>query len=213
MQHHKPIRVLYFNGPSSAGKTTIIRILQNILLPTPYLRLGVDQIIEDMMPSGMNDWRPNIVHKDSNTIQGFYCTLMHDTDGSIMHLVKAGPFAIKLLALYRDLALTMLNDGYNIMIDDVAEHGAVDVNLWREALKDYSVIWIGLTAALDVLEERELTRGNRAPGTSRAQLKTVHEGVVYDLFFDTSKENATDIAHAIRAVILQTGAKNPAGSL
>jgi chloramphenicol 3-O phosphotransferase len=213
MQHHKPIRVLYFNGPSSVGKTTIIRVLQNLLLPTPYLRIGVDQIIDDMMPSAMNDWRVNIVHEEPNSIQGFYCNVMHDTDGATMHIIKAGPFAIKLLDLFRDLALTTLSKGYNVIIDDVAEHGAVDVDLWRDALKDYSVLWIGLTAALDVLEERERTRGNRAPGTSRAQLKTVHEGVTYDLFFDTSKESATDIAHAIRAVILQTDAKNPVGSL
>lgn len=213
MQHHKPIRVLYFNGPSSVGKTTVVRILQNLLLPTPYLRIGVDQIIDDMMPSAMNDWRVNIVHKDSEIVQGFYCNFMHDTDGATMHIVKAGPFAIKLLALFRDLVLTTLSKGYNVIIDDVAEHGVVDVDLWRNALKDYSVIWIGLTAALDVLEERERTRGNRAPGTSRAQLKTVHQGVDYDLFFDTSKESATDIARAIRAVILQTDAKKTAGSL
>jgi chloramphenicol 3-O phosphotransferase len=204
MQHNKPIHVIYVNGPSSVGKTTMIRILQNLLLPVPYLRIGVDQIIDDMMPSAMNDWRVNMVHKEPNNIQGFYCNVMHDTDGATMHIVRAGPFARKMLGLFRDLVLKTLQDGYHVVVDDVAEHGAVDVNLWREALKDYNVLWIGLTAALEVLEERERTRNNRAPGTSRAQLKTVHQDVDYDLFFDTSKEDSNDIARAIRAVILQT---------
>ncbi|MCB0092442.1 MAG: hypothetical protein KDE54_31355, partial [Caldilineaceae bacterium] len=40
--------VIYLNGPSSAGKTSLARALQS-LLPGYYLHIGIDMLIE-MMP-------------------------------------------------------------------------------------------------------------------------------------------------------------------
>jgi 2-polyprenyl-3-methyl-5-hydroxy-6-metoxy-1,4-benzoquinol methylase len=47
-------QIIYFNGPSSAGKTTLARALQNAL-HNPFLVLGIDQVIF-MMPEKLNDW-------------------------------------------------------------------------------------------------------------------------------------------------------------
>jgi chloramphenicol 3-O phosphotransferase len=46
--------IIYLNGPSSAGKTTLARALQE-RLPEPYLYLSIDTLIE-LMPSKLNDW-------------------------------------------------------------------------------------------------------------------------------------------------------------
>jgi chloramphenicol 3-O phosphotransferase len=47
-------RVIVLNGVSSAGKTSIARCLQS-LLPTPWLHLGVDDLIGAMPDEGLED--------------------------------------------------------------------------------------------------------------------------------------------------------------
>jgi chloramphenicol 3-O phosphotransferase len=130
-----------------------------------------------------------------------------------MHVIERGPFAERMLGLFEQLALTTINNGFPIIIDDVAERGAPDVARWRAALQGYNVLWIGLTAPLEVLEARERTRSNRAPGMSRAQFKVVHKGVDYDLFFDTDATSTDTIADIIRIAIEQANGKNLVASL
>ena len=46
--------IIYINVPSSAGKTTLSRALQE-RLPEPYLYMSIDTLIE-LMPPNVNDW-------------------------------------------------------------------------------------------------------------------------------------------------------------
>lgn len=57
-------RVIYINGPSSVGKSTLTRALQNALAET-YLRIGIDQMI-GMMPTRLNDWSDGTVRTADN---------------------------------------------------------------------------------------------------------------------------------------------------
>jgi GrpB-like predicted nucleotidyltransferase (UPF0157 family)/GNAT superfamily N-acetyltransferase len=52
-----------------------------------------------------------------------------------------------------EIVLTMARMGHYIIIDDVA-FGKCQVDIWKDALKDYKVIWIGLKAPLDILETK-----------------------------------------------------------
>ncbi|MFA6119096.1 MAG: hypothetical protein WCT85_04480 [Parachlamydiales bacterium] len=47
-------KIIYLNGPSSSGKTTIVKALQESF-SEPYLHLGIDKIIE-FIPAKINNW-------------------------------------------------------------------------------------------------------------------------------------------------------------
>mgnify|MGYP003342011459 CR=1 FL=1 len=47
-------QIIYLNGPSSSGKTSLVKALQD-KLSQPFLHVGVDKII-GMMPAKLNDW-------------------------------------------------------------------------------------------------------------------------------------------------------------
>jgi len=49
-----PVQVIYLNGPSSSGKTTLAKMLQDSC-ETLFLLVGIDKII-GWMPEKVNDW-------------------------------------------------------------------------------------------------------------------------------------------------------------
>jgi chloramphenicol 3-O-phosphotransferase len=48
------VQIIYSNGPSSVGKTTLAKALQQ-KLGQPFLHIGIDKVIE-MMPDKLNNW-------------------------------------------------------------------------------------------------------------------------------------------------------------
>lgn len=191
--------IIYFNGPSSVGKTTLARELQNAL-ETPFLLVGLDQII-DMMPTKLNDWQ------FGSKVPGFSLKPIKDQAGATVYAVHDGPFAKKMLRAMKEIVVTLARTGYNILIDDVS-FGKKEVDEWRLALKDFTVIWVGLTAPLEVLEEHEKGRGDRLPGTARWQMDRVHTGVVYDLMIDTAAQTLAQNVHIIKEYIKKNGFKD-----
>jgi len=178
-------QIIYLNGPSSAGKSTLSRALQQEL-DKPFLHIGIDRVI-GMMPEKINNW------EGGEAPEGFSWKRM--SNGT--YEIQIGPFARKIIDTYRELVLTLVKNGHYVIIDDVA-FGKDDVAKWRCALKDYNVLWVGIKVPLSVLEERERARGDRLIGQTRGQYDKVHEDVVYDLEFDTSKEPLDKIVQTIR---------------
>ncbi len=50
----KSIQIIYINGPSSSGKTTLAQALQQEF-DVPFLHIGIDRVI-GMMPNKLNNW-------------------------------------------------------------------------------------------------------------------------------------------------------------
>jgi chloramphenicol 3-O phosphotransferase len=183
-----PHQIIYLNGASSAGKTTLGRALQRAL-PEPFLLLCMDMLV-DAMPPQLNDW-----------------TGRRKTDGySYVNIAKAsdepkfqlsiGPFAQKLQPAFQQIIIILAAQGFNLIIDDVA-FGKTQVNLYREALKEYQVLWVGIKVSLEVLEAREKARGDRLIGSARDQAEKVHQDVVYDLELDTSSLTVEEAAQRV----------------
>lgn len=183
------MQIIYINGPSSSGKTTLARALQQAL-DHPFLHIGLDRII-GMMPTKLNDW------EGGPAPLGFSWKSSVDSSGIPIQEIQMGSFAKKMNTTLKEIVLTLAKMGHYIIIDDVA-FGKIDIDLWRETVKDYKVIWVGITAPLAILEEREQQRGNRILGSARAQYFQVHQGTSYDLEFDTSKESLDSIVQAIK---------------
>ena len=186
-------QIIYLNGPSSSGKSKLVKALQNEI-EEPFLHIGIDKVI-GMMPNKLNNW------EGGEAPLGFSWKEAKDDDGSIMQELQAGPFAKKITDTYREIVLILAKEGHNIIIDDVA-FGKAEVDIWRKLLKDFKVLFVGVHAPLNVIEGREKKRGDRIVGSARAQIKKVHVGVKYDLEIDTHKsavqENVTKILENIR---------------
>lgn len=169
-------KIIYLNGPSSSGKTTLAKALQQSF-EEPFLHVGLDKII-GFMPSKINNW------EGGNAPLGFCWKPGVDPTGHPIYHVHAGPFAKKITRSLKDIALLLASQHYNLIIDDVA-FGAIEVEEWKEALIIYQVLYVGVTTPLEILEERERARGDRCLGSARGQYFKVHENVEYDLEIDT----------------------------
>lgn len=184
--------VIYLNGPSSSGKTTLAKELQESLTE-PYLYLSIDQII-DCMPQNMNNW------KGGESTLGFSWQEVEDAKGESTYRLRKGPLAEKICQTFKEMASLLISEEYNLIIDDIAlEIGEVEE--WKELLKNYSTLYVGVKVPLDVLEEREKIRGDRMIGSARGQYFTVHQGVDYDLMIDTHEESTEESVKKIKAAI------------
>lgn len=173
----KNYQIIYLNGPSSVGKTTVARALQNEL-KTLFLVVGIDQVI-DMMPAKANDWN------EAADVPGFSPEPVENVkQGFVGYRIHSGPFGERMVQALKDIVLALAKSNYSIIIDDVSI-GKKEVDAWHNALKKFQVLWVGLTAPLNVLEQRERDRHDRKLGLARWQAEHVHVGVDYDLMIDT----------------------------
>jgi chloramphenicol 3-O phosphotransferase len=184
-----PSRIIYLNGPSSAGKTTIATALQE-RLADPYLRVSLDALIE-AMPAKVNDWTGN------DPAPGYSFQTVVDGSGHLVRRVVAGPYGRRVAPAFRPMAVALAQSGLDLIIDDIA-FGEEQVRLWRDSLRGFPTFWVGITASVETLVARERARGDRASGSARDQHARVHVGVEYDLLLDTT---ALTIAEAVEHII------------
>lgn len=181
-------QIIYLNGPSSVGKTTLAKALQD-RLEKPYLLIGIDRMI-DFMPPKINNWQGGPAEL------GLSWKKSQDSEGHPLQILQVGPYAAKIPKAFRVVAKSLADNGFDLIIDDVA----TDKNAfceWQSALKGHDVLWVGLTAPLEVIEKREKERGDRQVGQARAIYNEVHQGFKYDLFLDTSKNSLADMTKEI----------------
>lgn len=80
-------KIIYLNGPSSSGKTTLAKALQE-KLKEPFLHLGIDKII-GFMPEKINNWQGDYAPL------GFSWEKDKDPTGHTIYNLHTGPFAKK----------------------------------------------------------------------------------------------------------------------
>src|SRR6202790_3459740 len=107
----QPGRILFLNGGSSAGKTTLGRSLQSVL-PDPWLLLGIDLLIWTLPPEMINDPEGLSV-----------------TEGVI---TRGGPF-MSLYAGYQKAVAALARSGVNVLLDDLTLDGGDDQHRWSDA--------------------------------------------------------------------------------
>ena len=189
------VQIIYLNGPSSSGKTTLAKALQQAF-GEPFLHVGIDKII-GWMPEKINDWT------GGEAPHGYSWKKSVDASGdSIFKELQAGPYAQKIENTFREVVLALAQMGHHIIIDDVS-FGKQQLDQWKKTLKDFRVLWVGVNAPLPVLEQREKERGNRIPGSARGQFHKVHVDATYDLEINTHQESVSESAEKIKSVALR----------
>jgi chloramphenicol 3-O phosphotransferase len=173
-------RVIVLNGGSSSGKTGIARCLQSIL-PDPWLRLSVDDLVDALPPALL----------DSGAGIAF---------GSRGEVTPGAGFS-EIEAAWLSGIASMVRAGARVIYDDIFLSGATSQQRLRERLAAIDMLWIGVRCDPEVAASREIARGDRTPGMAAAQATIVHQGVAYDIEVDTSQTAARDCARLIAAHI------------
>lgn len=158
-------QVIVLNGGSSSGKTAIARCLQAVL-PQPWLRLSVDDLVEALPPS-LLDQGSGIAFGDNGEVS------------------VGGGFRAAEAAWMAGLA-AMARAGARIIWDDVFLGGAASQQRTRAGLAGLDVLWVAVRCDPEIAARREIARGDRVRGMAAAQAVLVHESVGYDLEVDTS---------------------------
>lgn len=177
-------QVILLNGAGSSGKSSIAKALQ-ALSSKVFLHVAMDAFL-DMLPAEFGD------HPDAWT----YTQL---PDSSVPEIViKEGPLGKLLLQGMRHAVQALAAQGLDLVVDDVLM-GASDpgASEYEELLAGYSFRKIGVFAALDTLERREKSRGDRLLGLARWQFPRVHSGMNYDLEVHTDTMSPTAVAELI----------------
>lgn len=186
--------ILFLNGCTSAGKTTIARLLQ-AMLDRPHLYLGIDDAFA-MLPTKLHD-APN----------GFFFGV--DARGDVR--LNLGPFGLATLRAHACSAAAIARSGVDVILDEVVLEDRLREG-WAAALKGLDVFAVGLHCALPELERREFARGDRVIGQARGQIDLVHRSMSYDLELDVTALSPIDSAQLIASAYQQWRARPVAGA-
>ncbi len=144
-----------------------------------------------MMPEKVNSW-----DEFANPV-GFSSIRSTDSLGKPVTHMQIGSFGKKMRDLFRVICVSIVRNGQSLIIDDVFFEKFGE-KLWKEALQEFHVIWIGLHAPLSVLEKRECIRNDRAIGSARNQFYNANQNTQYDLHLDTSISSPGECAQLIK---------------
>ena len=179
--------IIFLNGTSSAGKTSIARSLQQ-QLSDPYVHIALDAFL-DMFPPCWLD-----------TQGGFGEIQPSGSDAT--EAIYIGPIAQRLFSGYHRSLAACAIAGNNLIVD----HVLLERRWLQECvalLADFSVFFVGVRCPLDVLEVRERERGDRGPGQARKQFNLVHVDALYDFEVDTSLGSPEGCAERIVMALRQ----------
>ena len=189
--------IIFLNGTSSSGKTSIVKALQEIM-DGYYFATGLDHFI---------DAAPEKIHASSDgtnpsTFEGFLW--VYPNGDTQVSEVRVGPVALRLWAGMHGAAAALATTGSDVIIDDVI----FDSRVLAEAINTlypFNVLFVGVRCPFEIAEQREQARRNRTQGLVKAHYDLVHSHGIYDFEVDTSILTAMECAIQIKNR-LQNGA-------
>jgi chloramphenicol 3-O phosphotransferase len=187
-------RIVFLNGASSAGKTSIGRALQD-LTDEPFMLLGLDTCFAMVPPRWAGGPEGPMRHL------GFAYEVLPADDGHPMLKITYGGIGSRMMTGFHRAAIELVRAGNSIIIDEMLLDQRVRDD-WLEVLEPWQPLLVGVYCADEELARRETTRGNR-PGLARWSARHTHNGMRYDSTIDTTQTGA-DAAAARIAQALHT---------
>jgi chloramphenicol 3-O phosphotransferase len=161
-------QVIFLNGTSSSGKSSIAQQLL-LILDRPFFHMSVDAI--------------NAMRARERTLE-----LGPGELAAILARTRAG--------FHRAVA-GMAQAGNDLVVDYVLSEQWRLLDCLA-VLDGLDVVFVGVRCSEPELARREKARGDRPPGQASAQLEQVHAHGAYDLECDTTTTSPRDCALSIR---------------
>lgn len=180
-------KIIFLNGTSSSGKTTLAYALQE-QLTEPWIHIALDQF-RDGLPlkyRGLN------APAGTTGEQGLNVVPVNSGDMSYTDIRFGGVGKTVLKGMRRAIA-AMADAGNNVIIDDIIlQQEFLDDYLY--VLQDFEVVFVGVKCPEDVTNRREQARPGRFPGTAMGHLAICHAHDTYDVEVDTSVHDPRECA-------------------
>ncbi|MGY1867798.1 MULTISPECIES: phosphotransferase-like protein [Nocardia] len=186
----RPSRVIFLNGTSSSGKTTLARAIQDES-HTPFVYWGID-ILFSMVPPNWGGGRDGPLSRDGFWYDRTSCA----ADGDPSVVIRYGHVGRRMLLSACAAAAEFAHRGDHLVIDEMLLTPDL-LPIWMDALAGLDVQLVRVTCPLAVAQQRELTRRNEN-GLARGHFRTVHDhGYTYDTIVDTTTGTPAELARAV----------------
>lgn len=160
-------RILFLNGVTSSGKTSIVEALQE--KEDPFFYVVANDLFQEMV--GERFLRENYWKYLSEVILMMY------------HTAK----------LYSDMGKNVLIDGILVEREELKPHYAQ----LREILKDNPLDIVEVYCPLEICRQRNIARGDRYESQSEEQQALMAKDIAYSLRVDTSLHSPEACAERI----------------
>ena len=190
--------VLILNGPSSSGKTSIQKALQK-KADRLFLRIGIDTFFDALLPEPdisriQDERRLDQVATNGEYIRGI--TYEKDALGAPSIPLHIGPAGDRVMKGMHQAIAGYAKSGNHLIVDYILYKPEYLDDLIR-SLQGQKVYWIGIFAPLELIEEREKTRGTSPVGHARSHYHSCHQNVSYDLMLNTAYATPDELAEKI----------------
>ena len=180
-----PGDLIVVNGPSSAGKSSLIKHLQH-LWPRPLYATGIDALIMGWPESYFLD------HDESD----------QSKEADVLQIVAGLGPAPSWVPMLNDTFITISRHSHEAWaamnqsgVDVVVDHCLIETSI-REQARALLVgaFWVGVTCEVEELIRREALRGDRYLGFASGTSAVVHDNMKYDLTIDTTSTPVETLA-------------------
>lgn len=196
--------VILVNGPSSAGKTTLCRGLQEVIAH-PYLCLGFDDFIfaaAERYYRGADTAEQS--QQDHFTADGVRMVLTSAPDEPRSVEAVFGPVFRSLIDGMAPAVRALVDAGSSVIFDHVLH----DREMHDSTLVSFDgldVFRVGVVCPVEILEEREASRGDRVLGRARGLAEVVHRFCDYDVVVDTGRNDARSCVDQVLGALASRG--------
>ena len=166
-------RIVFLNGVTSAGKTSIVEAIQQ--RNDVFFYVVANDLFQEMVGD-------RYLQRDYWRYLGEVIILMY-------HTAK----------LYSDMGKNVLIDGILVEREHIAPHYQQLTNI----LKDNPLDIIEVYCPLDICEKRNIARGDRRQGQSEEQQKLMAKNIHYKMRVDTSIYTPDECAEMIVSEIFK----------
>lgn len=114
---------------------------------------------------------------------------MEDRENERLIPIETEYFYYKNVAMFSDR-------GVNLILDQII-HDPLTLKNFQEALNGYPVLLVGVHCPIEVLIQREQSRGDRRTGLAASQIEYVHKNEIYDIEVNTHNQSLSECAKQI----------------
>ncbi len=181
--------IIFLNGTSSSGKSTVSEILLQ-RLGDGWLYFNMDDYLSMLGPKFFG------LHPDNKEITqpNDVCYAKKHADGT--YEIITGELCSRLFSTIPDVLALLAVQGFNIIVDSFITTMA-ELNSYKEKLNKYNFFCVYLNASENVITVREELRGNRLKGSAIHWLKKIECKDAFDLKINTDENSPHDITQII----------------